>query len=147
MLNEIIGGIQIADKVESWQDAIELAASPLLQKGMIKEDYIDAMITNINKLGPYVIIAPHVAIPHARPEDGVNKLAMSLLKLNQPIAFSEEERHQASLIFILAATDNQTHLKALSQLSTMLSEEENIDTLINGKTIEDLQILIDKYSE
>ncbi|WP_096437419.1 BglG family transcription antiterminator [Alteribacter populi] len=149
MLNEIIDGssIQLANKVDSWQSAVELAAAPLLEKDLITKDYIDAMITNINELGPYVIIAPHVAIPHARPEDGVNKLAMGLLKLHQPIAFSKEVRHQASLIFILAATDNETHLKALSQLSSMLSDEENIDTLINARTIEDLQSLIDKYSE
>ncbi|ADC51300.1 mannitol operon transcriptional antiterminator [Alkalihalophilus pseudofirmus OF4] len=148
MLNEIIdkSSIQIVDNVSSWQEAVEMASAPLLDNNSISQSYVDAMISNIVELGPYVIIAPQVAIPHARPEKGVNRLSMSLLKLNEPIAFSEEERHQASLLFVLAATDNETHLKALSQLTTMLSEEENIEKLRQSEDVTDIQVLIDKYS-
>ncbi|WP_368504966.1 transcription antiterminator [Alkalihalophilus sp. As8PL] len=148
MLNEIMdrSSIQIVDKVSSWQEAVEVASSPLLENNSISQTYIDAMISNIDELGPYVIIAPHVAIPHARPEAGVNKLSMSLLKLDEPIAFSEEERHQASLLFVLAATDNETHLKALSQLTTLLSDEGNIEKLMQSDNVNEIQILIDSYS-
>ncbi|MDV2682956.1 BglG family transcription antiterminator [Alkalihalophilus lindianensis] len=148
MLNEIIdrSSIQIVDKVSSWQEAVEVASSPLLENNSISQKYIDAMIANIDELGPYVIIAPHVAIPHARPEAGVSKLGMSLLKLNEPIAFSEEERHQASLLFVLAATDNETHLKALSQLTTLLSDEGNIEKLLHSEDVIEIQNLIDSYS-
>ena len=34
--------------------------------------------------GAFIHIGDHIALPHARPEDGVNEVGMSLLKLQQP---------------------------------------------------------------
>ncbi|MBM7095720.1 BglG family transcription antiterminator [Bacillus sp. H-16] len=149
MLNEIIqsNAVQILDKVENWQEGIQIASQPLVDNQSITPDYVSAMISKVEELGPYVIIAPQVAIPHARPEDGVEKLGMSVLKLNEPVWFSDQERHQASLFFVLAAVDNESHLKALSQLSTMLSEEENIQKLRAAKDISEIEQIIDQYSE
>ncbi len=36
------------------------------------------MIANVNKFGTYIVIAPKVAMPHSRPEDGVNKNCVSM---------------------------------------------------------------------
>ena len=140
--------IQIKDKVDSWQEAIRVAASPLLNIQAIEPRYIDAMITNIEKLGSYVVLAPNVAIPHARPEEGVKKLSMSLLKLNKPVSFSPDDPHKnVQLIFVLAAVDNHSHLKALSQLTELLEEEENIDQMIEMTKKGSFLELIQSYSE
>lgn len=140
--------IQIKDKVDSWQEAIRVASSPLLDIQAIEPRYIDAMITNIEKLGSYVVLAPNVAIPHARPEEGVKKLGMSLLKLHEPISFSPEDPDKnVHLIFVLAAVDNHSHLKALSQLTELLEEEENIDQMIEMTATESFLELIQSYSE
>lgn len=140
--------IQIKDKVDNWQEAIRLASSPLLDIQAIEPCYIDAMITNIEKLGSYVVLAPNVAIPHARPEDGVKKLSMSLLKLNEPISFSPDDPNKnVHLIFVLAAVDNYSHLKALSQLTELLEEEENIEQMIEMTKVESFIKLIQSYSE
>ncbi|MCA0971455.1 BglG family transcription antiterminator [Halobacillus litoralis] len=119
------------ESVTDWEEAIRLASSPLLEQQAIEDSYVEAMIQNVKELGPYIVIAPRIAIPHARPEAGVNRLSMSLLRLKEPVRFSEKEKHKAQLIFVLAAIDNQTHLKALSQLTEILSDEENITKLID----------------
>ena len=148
MLNELINdsSILFKDKVSSWQEAIKLAASPLIENESITIEYPKAMIDSVENLGPYVVLAPGVAIPHARPEHGVNQLSMSLLKLNSPIAFAKGDFYQVSLIFVLAAIDNESHLKALMQLSNLLSDERNISTLMNSTTKEDILKLIHHYS-
>ncbi|MCD8502409.1 MAG: BglG family transcription antiterminator, partial [Bacillaceae bacterium] len=101
--------IQYKDKVSNWREAIIIAAEPLLKLGSISESYIEAMITNIDNLGPYIVIAPDIALPHARPEEGVFKIGMSLLKLKNRVAFSDQEKHQVRLVFVLAAIDNERH--------------------------------------
>ncbi|ASB91008.1 Protein-N(pi)-phosphohistidine--sugar phosphotransferase [Bacillus sonorensis] len=65
MLNELLTEktIQMAERTESWEEAIRLAAKPLLDQELIKEHYIDAMIDNVKTLGPYMIIGPEIAIP------------------------------------------------------------------------------------
>lgn len=148
MLNELLTKefIQLQNRVDNWKDAIKVAAEPLLQNQYILEEYIDEMIVNVEKLGPYIVIAPKIAIPHARPEAGVKQLGMSLLQLKESVSFSEKQEHAANLIIVLAAIDNETHLKALAQLSEMLSEQKNVEMLIHSDSKDKLLEMIAKYS-
>lgn len=120
--------IQLANFVHSWQEAIHLAASPLLQHNKIEQRYIEAMIQSIDQYGPYVVITPKVAIPHARPTDGVHEQGMSLLRLQKPVLFSPNQ--PVYLIIVLAAIDNTSHLQALADLIVVLQDPDQIDDLI-----------------
>ncbi|MDM5188977.1 BglG family transcription antiterminator [Bacillus sp. DX4.1] len=148
MLNELLveDHIQFQDRVDSWEEAITVASEPLLKKGCISEKYIQAMIESVIELGPYIVIAPKIAIPHARPETGVKKLGMSLLQLKEGVLFSEKQEHSVNLVIVLAAIDNETHLKALAQLSDMLSQTENIEMLIHSNSKEKMLEMINQYS-
>ncbi|TLS35212.1 BglG family transcription antiterminator [Pseudalkalibacillus caeni] len=149
MLNELLTEqtIQFKDYVSSWETAIETAAQPLIEQQSIQPQYIQAMIDNVNELGPYIVIAPGIAIPHARPEAGVEKLGMSFLRLKEPVYFSDKDKHRVQLVIILAAIDNQTHLKALAQLTEMLSVEENVERLISASDPESVIELVNKTVE
>jgi ascorbate PTS system EIIA or EIIAB component len=138
--------IQIVEQLSDWEEAVKVAANPLLEKGIIEATYIDAMIKNIKTLGPYVVIGPEVAIPHARPENGVNQVGMSFLKLNKPIYFLNDEEYPVRLLFCIAAIDNKTHLKALSQLTKLLSQKDNIEILKEIEATEDFSELFKQYS-
>lgn len=120
--------IQLANFVNTWQEAIHLAASPLLKQHKIEERYIESMIHSIEKHGPYVVITPKVAIPHARHTEGVNELAMSLLSLQKPVLFGPEK--PVFLIIVLAATDHVSHLQALVDITKILQEPNQIDSII-----------------
>ncbi|MEH6941078.1 BglG family transcription antiterminator [Bacillus sp. JJ722] len=134
--------IQLIDEISDWEDAIQQSAKPLLEKGVIEPSYTEAIINNVKTLGPYIIIGPEIAIPHARPEMGVNKLGMSLLKLSKPVYFLNDEKNPVTILFCLAAIDNTTHLKALSQLTQLLSDKEQMERLKSIETIEEMEQLI-----
>ena len=139
--------IQIKPEVSNWQEAIRTAAEPLREKGFITPGYIDVMIDNLVKIGPYIVIAPKVAIPHARPEDGVNELSMSLLKLEKAVSFSDKADHDIQLVIVLAAIDGETHLKALSQLTEMLSDKKSFTKIIQAKSAVDIYNVITAFSK
>lgn len=138
--------IQMIDHLSNWEDAIKVVADPLLKNGAINRSYVDAMLENIKTMGPYVVIGPEVAIPHARPEMGVNKVGMSFLKLSKPVFFLNDEKYPVRLLFCIAAIDNKTHLKALSQLTKLLSEKENIELLKETESSNVLVELFEQYS-
>lgn len=144
MLHELVDESMIAvqPKVASWQDAITIAAQPLVENEHIDQSYIDAMIKNVITNGPYIVIAPLIAMPHARPEEGVKKLGISMLKVDEPVHFSNESKHDAQLIIVLAAIDNETHLKALSQLSELLSEKRNIEKILASTTATEIKTIL-----
>ncbi|WP_366249021.1 BglG family transcription antiterminator [Terribacillus aidingensis] len=138
--------IQLAESLPNWQDAITCVAKPLLQNKSISPSYVEAMIENIEKLGPYVVIGPDVAIPHARPESGVHAVGMSFLRLKEPVYFSADRTKGVRLLFCIAAIDNKTHLRALSQLTKLLSDKENVTTLIESDSKEEILALFKSYS-
>lgn len=148
MLNELITAetIQFEHHVQDWKEAIRIAAEPLLQKGYVSQDYVTAMIDNVLELGPYVVIAPRIAIPHARPEQGVAQMGMSLLCLKEAVSFAEDGDHDANLIIVLAAVDKQTHLKAVAQLTRLLSGENNLDAILEADSVEPILQLVNQYS-
>ena len=65
MITDLLGKhVQTAKKAEDWKNLIRMAA-PLLENGSIRASYIDAMISNVEVNGPYIVIMPDVAMPHS----------------------------------------------------------------------------------
>lgn len=137
--------IQLAKFVNSWQDAIRLAADPLLLHNKIEARYIEAMIHSIEEHGPYIVITPKVAIPHARPTDGVKESAISLLRLQEPVWFDTEK--PVFIIFVLATTDNTAHLQALADLTQILQNRERIDSIIACQHTDAIMKIIQHFLE
>lgn len=81
--------IIVKEQVNDWTEAITIASQPLLQEQIIEQGYVQAMIDSVNELGPYIVIAPEIAIAHARPNNDVHQVGLSLLKLNQHVAFCD----------------------------------------------------------
>lgn len=142
--------IQQVDSVSTWQDAVGLAAQPLLAYGYIEESYIQAMIASINETGPYIVLAPKVAVPHASPDAGVHQLGISLLQVKEPVDFSEDDDDddkKVQLIFVLAAVDSTAHLRALQELALILDDEEAIDSLVAASDSREILAIIEKIIE
>jgi mannitol/fructose-specific phosphotransferase system IIA component (Ntr-type)/transcriptional antiterminator len=134
------GRIKIKDSVEDWKEAIYLAAKPLEEDGSIEPAYTKAMILSIENMGPFIVLSPGIAIPHARPEAGVRWMSMSLLKVREKVYFTKEK--YANLFFILASTDGNSHLDALRELSALFSDEAAYDKFMKADTVEKLHQLI-----
>ncbi len=142
-LKELVNedNILFAADAGSWQQAVELAARPLLEKGCITEDYIESMVDNIEEQGPYVVISPLVAMPHGRAEDGVNQLGISLLHLQEPV---EMLGKKVRIFMVLAPENNEKHLKALAQLTKMFSHDKR--AILDAKNKEQICKIITTYS-
>lgn len=143
MLEKILdGNIQIIDSVIDWKESIKIAGKPLLEKNIIMENYINAMIESIQKLGFYVILRDNLAMPHARPEEGSIGTGVSLLKLNNPVYYGNSK---VQLVFVLATKDANSHLETLMQLMELFQDDESIEKLINSKDYNEILEVIKKY--
>lgn len=137
MLKDFLkGNITLKERVVDWQEAVKIAAQKLLEKGNIEENYIEKMIENIKKLGPYIVLADDVAMPHSRPEDGVNKTGISLLKLNEGVSFGKET--SVRLVFVLAAQDSNSHIEMITELVDILQDEEKLTNILQSKTEDEI---------
>ncbi len=140
MIKELLeSNIQILPQVDSWEEAIKIASRPLLEKGYIEPRYIDTMISKVNELGFYIVLSEDVAMPHSRPEDGVLKMGMSLLKLNTPAKFGN---NNIQIVITLAAKDNESHIDALTNLVELLNDDEKIEKIKLAKTNQEILEII-----
>ena len=111
--------IQILNEEKSWEEAIKVASKPLLQKKVIKEKYIIAMIELLKEYGPYIVLRNKVAIAHAAPSQGANILGLSLLISKRTISFEGEE---VKYLFILSNPEQDKHLHLLRDIMNMSSD-------------------------
>jgi len=137
--------INIVEQVEDWRAAVQLSAAPLLAAGAITPSYVEAIFASHEKLGPYYVIAPGLAMPHARPEEGVITPGLSLLHVKQGVHFDAEENDPVFVIVMLCAINGEEHLEMISHLAELFSDEDDFQALIKADTYPALNALIQKY--
>ena len=123
---------------DDWRDAIRAACAPLVADGTIQKEYVSYIIEKVEELGPYIVIAPEICIPHAERGRGVNRTAMCFMKSETPVRFHEDGEHDARIFVVLAAADDEDHIQNLMELSERLSDEETVAKLLAATTPEDL---------
>ena len=128
----------------NWDEAIKIAARPLVEEHIVNENYVNKMFSNVIELGPYINIAKNFAMPHARPEDGANSIGMSLLILDEPVFLLDNPEYPVKIFLCLACKDSTTHLEVLADLADFLGEEENLLALGRCKTKDQVLKLIGK---
>ena len=135
-------------EVKDWQEAIRAAGNLMFADGAVEERFADAMIRVAKEFGPYIVVAPGIALPHARPEDGVIKASIAVLRLKTSVNFGNVDNDPVYLVVALAAVDHKQHIQGLSELASVLGDEENIKKIKACKTKEDLlKVFWSKSSE
>ena len=131
--------IQILDSCDSWQQAIEIAASPLVDNNKIEQRYVIAMIDAVIQLGTYMVLLPETAFVHAGRESGVNDDCCSLLVLRKPIVLGDVNGKSVRNVIVLGVK-NREQLTMLDLVSIfqkdgnreiLASKNIDIDTILN----------------
>ncbi|MDM8270723.1 PTS sugar transporter subunit IIA [Thermophilibacter provencensis] len=135
MLSDLLdeGFVQLGVEADDWEDAVRTSTRPLLDAGKIAPSYVEDIISGVKDLGPYIVIAPHVALPHARPECGALEPAVGVVTLREPVEFGSAN-DPVRYLFPLSATDDDGHLGALQSLVEILSDADFFAQLDRAKT-------------
>ena len=133
--------VNIVDEETNWMDAMYIAGQPLVSTGLIKEAYIEDIIDVINELGPYAECQKGILLAHAKPQNNVNEICLSVAHFKIPI-YMEKWDKNIDTVFILAVTDYKSHANALVELISNLSKAEVMSKLDTCKTPQQLYDLI-----
>lgn len=119
--------IQLNLATNSWEEAFYVAATPLIEAEIVSRRYIDKIIQTTYEEGPYMVISDHVALPHARPEDGAKEVGLGITVLKEPIKILGKT--PMKYIFTLAAVDSKRHLTALAELVALIDRPDFFNML------------------
>lgn len=117
-----------------WQDGVRLAGECLIHNGSIEPRYLETIISQTMYYGTYMFLTDEVMLAHAKPEDGVNKMDVSMAIFKTPVSFGKEKA--AKVIILLAAEDHEKHLKILNDIMKITEKEENIEKLWQADSAE-----------
>lgn len=135
--------IRLGLSAATWQEAVKLAVEPLIESGAVQPQYYDAIVESTEEYGPYYILMPGMAMPHARPEAGVNRDAFSLITLTEPVTFSDGK--EVSVLLSLAATSSKIHTSvAIPQIIALFELENSIERIKACKSDEEVLALIEE---
>ncbi len=139
--------IKLQAKASNWREAIKIGTDLLIASGAIQPCYHDAIISSVEELGPYICIAPNLALPHARPENGVLRTAFALVTLEEPIYFEGEEE-PVDVLITLAGSSSDEHMEGLMEVTQVLDDEESetgvdLDKLRHCRSSSDVFKVID----
>lgn len=136
-LAELIGQqhIQLVDDPLTWREGIALAAAPLKASNTIRQEYIDEMIRLVDVYGPYIVLGKNVALAHAKPENGVNRLGISMLVCPKGTSFDEDI--EIKILFVVASPNESEHLNYLNDILKFAKNADAVDQIIQIKTVKD----------
>lgn len=137
--------IVLRAEASDWRAAVRLAGDALTASGATTDDYTAEMIRTVEELGPYIVIAPSIALAHSRPSPAVLKTGISWVSLATPVEFGHSSNDPVRLIVGLAAVDHDSHLATMSNLAGVLSGD--IDRLLEATTPEQLRALIQENTQ
>lgn len=125
-------------KCSDWNSAVKKASEPFIKQHYITERYVEKIIENSITYGPYMVVAPGIAMPHAGTEDGVFKTGIGIMTLEKAVKFNHKSNDPVKVVIFLSAIDNSTHIGQLSALLGFLSEEGELDRLYQKKSRDEI---------
>jgi PTS system ascorbate-specific IIA component len=140
---QFLYNISVAD----WKEAIKVAGKLLVDNGYAKPEYIDGMLKLAQELGPYIVITPGIAIPHARPEDGAEQVGYAVVKLDPPIYFGNPDNDPVHLLIGFCSPEANSHIDLLTKIAQILEKEHILDKIIATRSKIELVDLFKEFSE
>lgn len=134
--------ILIRENVGDRELAIKIAGELLVNSGKVEPSYVQSMLDAVAKFGPYIVIAPGIALAHGKPGDDVIDTGLSLLVLKTPINFEHQQNDPVSLVFGLAARDHESHISIMASLAEVLSDQAKVDSLLRSKDSDQIRDLL-----
>ncbi len=138
-----------ADSAADWRESVRMSCETLEAAGIVEANYKEDIIACLEKYGPYIVIAPMIAMPHSQENAaGVHETAIGFMKLSDAVSFDPKDSEKdAKVFFTVASCDPNQHIDNISRLSDLLSNDEVLEALVKVQCDEDLLKIDEMFSQ
>ncbi|TFD82008.1 PTS sugar transporter subunit IIA [Cryobacterium fucosi] len=134
--------IAIGVHVDDWRGAVAAAGDALERSGSTSPEYTKRMIGVIDEFGAYVVIAPGLALAHARPGPDVHTEGLSVVTLAEPVAFGHPHNDPVSVVLGLAVTSGDEHVLLVAELANVFNDPHVIPALAAATDVDSIRSLL-----
>ncbi|GGA70509.1 hypothetical protein GCM10011490_21410 [Pseudoclavibacter endophyticus] len=134
--------IRLGRQAVTWREAVTAAGKVLETIGATKNGYSDRMLWVIDAFGPYVVVAPGIALVHARPGPDVRENAAAVLTFPDGVSFGHPNNDPVRVVVALAVTRPDEHVKIIAVLAKLLDNDEAVDWFLRADDADELAAAI-----
>jgi mannitol PTS system EIIA component len=146
MTTEILtkANIVLNAKLATKEEAIRRTGEVLVSQGYVDASYIPKMLEREELASTYM--GNFVAIPHGTEDSksAVHTSGIAVVQVPDGVDFGEGRL--VKLLVGIAGKNNE-HLDILSNIAIVLSEEENIQTLVDAKSAEEILAIFESVND
>lgn len=125
-----------------WRAAVDLAGEALARSGATTPAYAHEMIRMIEEHGPYVVIAPGLALAHARPGPAVLRDGLAVVTLATPVAFGSAHNDPVRVVLGLAVASASNHLPLVAEVANVFNDSDAIERLATATTPDEVREIL-----
>lgn len=126
-------------RARDWRDAVRVAGEALQRAGAARASYTDRMVELVEQHGAYIVIAPGLALAHARPGPDVLAEGLSVVSLATPVAFGHPHNDPVSVVVGLAVRTGDRHLRAVAELANVFNDASATRRIAEAATVPEVQ--------
>ena len=134
--------IVIAAQAADWRAAVTLAGDALARSGAARPGYSAEMIRMIEEHGPYVVIAPGLALAHARPGPRALARGMAVVTLAEPVKFGHPHHDPVRVVVGLTSTSPEEHLATVAAVANVFNDEGLVERLAAAQDIAEVREIL-----
>lgn len=126
-------------RARDWRDAVTIAGEALQRAGSVRSAYTQRMVDVVEEHGAYIVIAPGLALAHARPGPDVIAEGMCVVALARPVPFGHPHNDPVRVVVGLATKTGDRHLRAVAELANVFNDPAVISTIADASTEAEVQ--------
>lgn len=135
--------ILLNQNYENKNDAIKATGQILVEKGYVETAYIEAMLQREELSSTFM--GNFVAIPHGTEDAKTSVINSGLSVIQVPAGVDFGNGNIVKLLIGIAGKGDE-HLEILSKIAIVLSEEENVEKLVQAQTKEEIIQLLSEVN-
>ena len=130
-------------RASDWRDAVRLAGTALRRSGATRDSYTERMVQVVDDFGAYIVIAPGLALAHARPGPDVLADGLSVVTLADPVVFGHPHNDPVRVVVGLAVVNSDAHVTSVATLANIFNDPDAIPRLAAATSIHEVQEVFD----
>lgn len=134
--------VTVGAHASDWRAAVELAGEALTRSGATEQGYGARMIQVIEEFGAYIVIAPGLALAHARPDSDVKADGLAVVTLDEPVVFGHPHNDPVSVVIGLAVSTAEAHVTSIAELANVFNDPQAIPALAAARDVAEVQRIL-----
>ncbi|WP_350347353.1 PTS sugar transporter subunit IIA [Agromyces sp. G08B096] len=139
--------VALGAEAADWRAAVRLAGRALNRSGATKAEYVERMIAVIEEFGAYVVIAPGLALAHARPGADVVREGLAVVTLATPVAFGHPHNDPVRVVLGLAVSNAEEHVASVAGLANVFNDPTAIGRIASATTADEVRAVLGVHAE